>query len=89
MLLLGLITIVSPQPWRRTFFSHVHVVNLPVSIFGLADATVREGVAGVVRIHTEVEVMTGVRHRQLKESTRKLEVRNDSRIKSSVTVSEQ
>lgn len=40
-------------------------MHLPVSILGLPDATVGQGVAGVVGIHAEVEVMTGVSHGEL------------------------
>lgn len=36
------------------------MVDLPVAIFGLADAAVGQRVAGVVGIHAEVEVMAGV-----------------------------
>lgn len=49
----------------RTLLPHVHVVDLPVPVLGLADATVGEGVAGVVGVHAEVEVMAGVRHGEL------------------------
>lgn len=48
-----------------TLFPHVHVVDLPVSVLRLADATVGKGVAGVIRIHAEVEVVTGVSHGKL------------------------
>ena len=54
----------------HTFLPHVHVVDLPVSILRLTDATVGKGVAGVIRIHPEVEVVTGVCHGQLQEGMR-------------------
>lgn len=41
------------------------MVDLSVPVLGLADATVGEGVAGVVGVHAEVEVMAGVRHGEL------------------------
>lgn len=41
------------------------MVDFSVPVLGLADATVGEGVAGVVGVHAEVEVMAGVRHGQL------------------------
>lgn len=49
----------------RTLLPHVHVVDFSVPVLGLADATVGEGVAGVVGVHAEVEVMAGVRHGEL------------------------
>lgn len=42
------------------------MVDLPVPVLGLADAAVGEGVPGVIRIHAEVEVVTGVSHGELK-----------------------
>lgn len=53
---------------KRTFFSHVHVVDLPVPIFRLTDTTVGQRVASVIRIHAKVEVVAGVSHRKLKEN---------------------
>lgn len=41
------------------------MVDLPVSVLGLADATVGKGVAGMIGIHAEVEVVTGVSHGEL------------------------
>lgn len=41
------------------------MVDLPVSVFGLADSTVGQGVAGVVGVHAKVEVMAGVGHGEL------------------------
>lgn len=49
-----------------TFFPHVHMVDLPVAIFGLTDATVGQRVTGVIRVHPEVQVMTRVSHGQLR-----------------------
>lgn len=49
-----------------TFFPHVHVVDLPVTIFRLADATVGQRVASVIGIHAKVEVVAGVSHGKLK-----------------------
>lgn len=43
------------------------MVDLPVSVFGLPDAAVGEGVAGVIGIHAEVEVVTWVSHAELRE----------------------
>lgn len=48
------------------------MVDLPVSVLGLADATVGQRVAGMIRIHTKVEVVTGVSHGQLEERIREL-----------------
>lgn len=48
------------------------MVDLPVSILRLTDAAVGKGVAGVIRIHAEVEVVTGVCHGQLEERMREL-----------------
>lgn len=45
------------------------MVDLPVSILGLADATVGQGVSGVIGIHAEVEVVTRVSHGELGERT--------------------
>lgn len=55
------------EEWRegRTFLPHVHLVGLPVAVFGLTDAAVGQGVAGVVGVHAEVEVVAGVRHGEL------------------------
>ena len=50
-----------------TLLPHVHVMDLPVAVLGLADAAVGERVAGMVGIHAEVEVVTGVSHGQLEE----------------------
>lgn len=63
------------KTWREklklpTLLPHVHVVDLPVSVLRLADAAVGEGVAGVIGIHAEVEVVTGVSHGELKERRR-------------------
>lgn len=52
--------------YKLTFFSHVHVVDLPVPIFRLTDATVGQRVASMIRIHAKVEVVAGVSHRKLK-----------------------
>lgn len=41
------------------------MVDLPVSVLGLADAAVGEGVACMIGIHAEVEVVTGVGHGEL------------------------
>lgn len=46
------------------------MVDLTVSVLGLADAAVGQGVAGVIGIHAEVEVVTGVSHGQLEERGR-------------------
>lgn len=54
----------------HTLLPHVHVVDLPVSVLRLTDATVGKGVASVIRIHPEVEVVTGVCHGQLQERMR-------------------
>lgn len=43
------------------------MVDLPVPVFGLADAAVGKRVAGMIRIHAEVEVVAGVSHGQLEE----------------------
>lgn len=43
------------------------MVNLPVAVLRLTDAAVGEGVAGVIGVHPEVEMMAGVRHGQLEE----------------------
>lgn len=43
------------------------MVDFPVSVLGLADAAVGEGVAGVVGIHAKVEVVTGVSHGELED----------------------
>lgn len=48
-----------------TLLPHVHVVDFPVPVLGLADATVGQGVAGVVGVHAKVEVMAGVGHGEL------------------------
>lgn len=40
-------------------------MDFSVPVLRLADATVGEGVAGVVGVHAKVEVMTGVSHGQL------------------------
>ena len=53
-----------------TLLSHVHVVDLPVAVLGLADATVGQGVAGVVWVHAKVEVVAGMGHGQLREKER-------------------
>lgn len=53
-----------------TFLPHVHVVDLPVAVLWLTDATVGQRVAGVVGVHAEVEVVTGVSHGQLTETRR-------------------
>lgn len=53
-----------------TLLPHVHVVDLPVPILGLADAAIGKGVAGMIGIHAEVEVVTGVSHAQLEERKR-------------------
>lgn len=50
---------------RLTLLPHVHVVDLPVSVLGLADSAVGQRVAGVVGIHAKVEVMAGVGHGEL------------------------
>lgn len=50
---------------RLTLLPHVHVVDFPVPVLGLADAAVGQGVAGVVGIHAKVEVMAGVGHGEL------------------------
>lgn len=50
-----------------TLLPHVHVVDFPVSVLGLADAAVGKGVAGVVGIHAKVEVVTGVSHGELED----------------------
>lgn len=50
-----------------TFLSHVHVVNLPVAVFGLADSAVGQRVAGVVGVHAKVEMVTGMCHGQLRK----------------------
>lgn len=48
-----------------TLLPHVHVVDLPVPVLGLADAAVGQRVAGVVGVHAKVEVMAGVSHGEL------------------------
>lgn len=53
------------------------MVDFPVPVLRLADATVGEGVAGVIRIHAEVEVVTGVSHGKLEERIRELAKRSD------------
>lgn len=50
---------------RLTLLPHVHVVHLPVTVLGLADAAVGQRVAGVVRVHSEVEVVAWVSHAEL------------------------
>lgn len=50
---------------RLTLLPHVHVVDLPVSVLGLADSAVGQRVAGVVGVHAKVEVMAGVGHGKL------------------------
>lgn len=40
-------------------------MGLPVPVFGLANTAVGQRVAGVIGIHAEVEVVTGVRHGEL------------------------
>lgn len=46
------------------------MVDLPVAVLWLTDATVGQRVAGVVGVHAEVEVVTGVSHGQLTETRR-------------------
>lgn len=41
------------------------MVDLSVPVLGLADATVGQGVAGVVGVHAKVEVVAGVGHGEL------------------------
>lgn len=53
------------------------MVDFPVPVLRLADATVGEGVAGVIGIHAEVEVVTGVSHGKLEERIRELAKRSD------------
>lgn len=48
-----------------TLLPHVHVMDLAVAVLGLADAAVGQRVAGVVRVHAEVEVVTRVGHSEL------------------------
>lgn len=43
------------------------MVDFPVPVLGLPDAAIREGVAGMIGIHAEVEVVAGVSHGQLEE----------------------
>lgn len=52
---------------RPTLLPHVHVVDLPVPVLRLADATVGEGIACVIWIHAKIEVVTGVSHGKLQE----------------------
>lgn len=64
----------------RTFLPHVHVVNFSVPVLGLADATVGKGVAGMIRIHAKVEVVTWMSHGQLENRMRRLANRNNLTI---------
>lgn len=52
------------------------MVDLPVPVLRLADAAVGEGVSGVIGIHAEVEVVTGVSHGKLEERIRELAKRS-------------
>lgn len=52
---------------RLTLLPHVHVVHLPVAVLGLADAAVGQRVAGVVGVHSEVEVVAWVSHGELED----------------------
>lgn len=54
---------------QLTLFPHVHVVHLPVTVLRLADATVGQRIAGVVRVHSEVEVVAWVSHGELEGKT--------------------
>jgi len=54
------------------------MMNFPVSIFGLAYATVGQRVASMVRIHPKIKMMTGVSHCQL--SKKEKQKRNKVRI---------
>ncbi len=62
----------------HTLLPHVHVVNLSVSILRLADAAIGKRVAGMIRIHAEVEVVTGVSHGKLREIIRELAKENNA-----------
>lgn len=53
-----------------TLLPHVHVVDLPVPVLRLADATVGEGIASVIWIHAEIEVVAGVSHGKLQEKNK-------------------
>lgn len=46
------------------------MVDLPVAVLGLADAAVGEGIARMVGIHAEVEVVTRVSHGELERERR-------------------
>lgn len=52
---------------RLTLLPHVHVVHLPVAVLGLADAAVGQRVAGVVGVHSKVEVVAWVSHGELED----------------------
>lgn len=57
----------SREAVRLTLLPHVHVVHLPVAVLGLADAAVGQRVAGVVGVHSEVEVVAWVSHGELED----------------------
>lgn len=47
-------------------------MNFPVPILRLPDTTVGKGVAGMIRIHAKVEVVTWMSHGQLENRMRRL-----------------
>lgn len=57
----------SHEAVRLTLLPHVHVVHLPVAVLGLADAAVGQRVAGVVGVHSEIEVVAWVSHGELED----------------------
>lgn len=57
----------SREAVQLTLLPHVHVVHLPVTVLGLADAAVGQRVAGVVGVHSEVEVVAWVSHGELED----------------------
>ena len=63
---------------KWTFFSHVHVMNFSISIFGLPNSTVRQRIPGMIRIHSKIQVMTWVGHGQLKFQRHKFSFKNSA-----------
>lgn len=62
----------------RTLLPHVHVMHFPVSVLGLPYAAVGQRVTSVIRIHPEIQMMTGMSHCQLSQKEKQRRIKRDN-----------